>query len=234
MPEYVLLSDLHGNAPALQAVVDTESLDKEYIVLGDIHGLLAQPAAVMDLLHEIEPKVWLTGNHDKAIFHYNEGHVNSDALSEFELQHTLSSLSEEDCEFMSNLPFMEVWEDGDDTICAAHAKPWPSEASGYESGNAGVPKKDLPHVASNVADSYDLVLLGHTHEQYDLDCSQFGHPVTFVNPGSLGWDNSYSILDTEDGTVQHKSVKGKYNSDKVKSHIKQVLPDDAPSVGEWF
>jgi predicted phosphodiesterase len=232
MSEYVALSDIHGNAHALQKVVDEEGLDAEYVVLGDIHGLLAQPTETMRLLEDMEPEVLLAGNHDKAIFHHNEGHVASDALSKFELEHTLSKLNTEQQQFMSNLPFMEVWKDGAARIAAAHAKPWVEQASGYEQGNAGVPKGNIPHFASIVADDYDFVLLGHTHEQYDLDCSQFGHPVIFVNPGSLGWDNTYSVVDTESGEVAHKSVKT--DTDAIREHIQRLLPEDAPHTSEWF
>ena len=232
MSEYVVLSDLHGNAPALQKVLDEEGLNAAYIVLGDIHGLLAQPTETMRLLEDMEPEVLLAGNHDKAIFHHNEGHVASDALSKFELEHTLSKLNTEQQQFMSNLPFMEVWKDGAARIAAAHAKPWVEQASGYEQGNAGVPKGNIPHFASIVADDYDIVLLGHTHEQYDLDCSQFGHPVLFVNPGSLGWDNTYSVLDTEMGEVTHKSVET--DTDAIKEHIQGLLPKDAPHTSEWY
>lgn len=232
MSEYVLLSDIHGNAPALQAVVDKEGEDAEYIILGDLMGLLAYPKETMSLLNKMEPKVLLAGNHDKAIFHKGEGHVNSDELSQFELQHTLSLLSDKDCEFISNLPFMEVWKDGPARIAAAHAIPWPEQASGYEQGNAGVDTGAVPHVASVVSNDYDIVLLGHTHEQYDLDAARWGHPVHFVNPGSLGWDNTYSVVDTETGEVTHKNVES--TNDEVKEHVQSLLPEDAPHTGAWF
>ena len=232
MTQLVLVSDIHGNAPALKAVVEREGLDAEYVVLGDLHGLLAYPAEVMDLLNEMETRVLLAGNHDKAMFHHNEGHVNSDELSAFELNHTKSKLTLAQQGWLSNLPFMEVWKDGGSRICATHAMPWPEKASGYEAGNAGVPKGNVPHFASVVADDYDYVFHGHTHEQYDLDCFQFGHNVVFVNPGSLGWDNTYSVVDTDSGDVEHKSVEADHDS--LKEHVQSVLPDSAPHTRKWF
>jgi predicted phosphodiesterase len=234
MSKHVLLSDIHSNYPSLQAVVDKEGKNVKYSILGDIVGLLSYPSETVSLIKELDTETVLLGNHDRAIFHEGVGHVNSMKLSEFELTHTINNLSHEQIDIMQELPFIEVWEDGPHTNCAAHAKPWAAEASGYESGNAGVWKKDVPHVASTVADSYDFVLLGHTHQQYSLDCSQFGNPVTFVNPGSLGWNDTYSILDKATGDVEHKSVEGEYKRKSVKEHIQRLLPEDAPHTREWF
>jgi len=105
--EFVLVSDIHGNAPALEQVVEREGRDKEYMVLGDIHGLNAYPKETQELVQEVGNFV-LAGNHDKALFHHNEGHVNSDALSRFELRHTLDNLSDEQQNWMRERPFMEV------------------------------------------------------------------------------------------------------------------------------
>jgi len=229
--KYVVLSDVHGNAPALQAVVDEEGLDAEYVILGDLHGLLAYPKEVMDLLNEIEPHSLLAGNHDKAIFQKGEGHVNSTQLSRFELEHTLSNLTQAQQDVVKELPYMDVWQDGDSRIAATHAMPWPERASGYESGNAGVPKGNVPHFASIVANDYNYVFHGHTHEQYDLDASRWGHPVHFVNPGSLGYDDSYSVVDTDNGDVTHKSVE--YDTD-VRAHVQSLLPESAPHTREWL
>jgi len=232
MSEYVLISDIHGNAPALRSVIDREGLDAEYVVLGDIHGLLAYPKETVDLLNKMEPKVLLAGNHDKAIFHHNEGHVNSDALSKFELQHTKANLTPAQQGWMDSLPFMQVWQDGSARIAAAHAIPWPEQASGYEAGNAGIPKGNVPHFASVVADDYDFVFVGHSHEQFSLDAERWGHPVHFVNPGTLGYEDRYAVVDTETGNVSLKQVESTY--DEVKSHIKEVLPSVAPSVEMWL
>ena len=230
MSKLVLLSDIHGNAPALAKAVRREGAQADYVVLGDIHGLNAYPRKTVDIVRQLRgPK--LAGNHDKAIFHKGEGHVNSEALSKFEFNHTVENISHDDLEFMSDLPYFQVME-GSPRIALTHAMPWPEKASGYEAGNAGVPKGNVPHFASIVADDYDYVFHGHTHEQYDLDCSRFGHDVHFVNPGSLGWDKTYSVVDIDSGEVEHKSVEVDHES--LKEHVQSVLPDDAPHTREWF
>lgn len=120
--EFVVLSDIHGNYPALQEVVNIEGRDKEYIVLGDIHGLNAYPKETLDLVKELNNFV-LAGNHDKAIFEFGEGHVNNDKLSEFELYHTLSNLNSDNVEWMLDLSHLGVVQRGDSRICITHAYP---------------------------------------------------------------------------------------------------------------
>lgn len=229
--EFVVVSDLHGNAPALEKVIDREGKDSEYIILGDVHGLMAYPKETLDLVREVGDFV-LAGNHDKAIFHHGEGHVNSAELSSFELEHTLSSLSADDCEYMSNRPFMEVVQRGPSRIALCHAYPWPAQASGYEPGNAGISKGSVTSVASTVSDDYDYVFHGHTHTQYELDCSQWSHDVHFVNPGSLGYDGEYAVVETDHGGVSLKSVE--LDMEALRDHIASVLPEDAPPVSRWL
>lgn len=231
MSKFVLVSDIHGNYPALRAVIDAEgAYETEYIVLGDIHGLNAYPHLTQETVREVGDFV-LAGNHDKGIFEYGEGHVVSDELSEFELQHTLSNLSAEQVEWMLALSYLKVLTRNGERICLCHAYPWPSHASGYEPGNAGVKKRDVTQVAATVSDDYDWVFHGHTHEQYDLDCSKFGHDVHFVNPGSLGYDHTYSVVDVASGEVEHKSVEVK---EDVQAHVQEHLPEAAPHTEKWF
>jgi len=231
MSKLVLVSDLHGNAPALEKVIEREGRDKEYIILGDIHGLLAWPNEIYDLVRDVGSVV-LAGNHDKAIFHHGEGHVNSAELSSFEVEYTLSQLSQEQKDWMRSLPYLKVFTDGDSRLCATHAIPWPEKASGYESGNAGVTKGSVTHIASVVSDDYDWVFHGHTHEQYSLDCSKFGHGVHFVNPGALGYGGTYASVDVSTDSVDLRSIE--LDTESMKDHVRNVLPDDCPSVDQWL
>jgi|APHM01.1.fsa_nt_gi Calcineurin-like phosphoesterase. len=230
MSEYVIVSDIHGNAPALRRVAFEEGFKEKYLVLGDLHGLCAYPTETVQLVKNLGTHV-IAGNHDRAIFHENEGHVVSEELSEFELSHTLDNLTPLSMKFMYDLSCLDVVQDSNQRMCLCHAYPWPEQASGYEAGNSGVTKGDVVQIASVVSDDYDWVFHGHTHEQYDLDCSKFGHDVHFINPGSLGYDNTYSVVDVATGEVEHKSVEVEAD---VSGHIQDALPEDAPHVEEWF
>lgn len=232
MTEYVLVSDIHGNAPSLKAILDKEGYDKNYVVLGDIVGLCSYPKETVQTVKEISD-VALKGNHGKAILQKGEGHVVSDELSAFELEHTVSKLSDEQVDWMKQLPHLDVIEQGGQRICLTHALPWPEMASGYEEGNMGITKGQVTEIAATVNDDYNWVWHGHSHQQYDLDCSKFQRlDIHFVNPGSLGYQQTYSTVDTETGTVTHKSVD--IDMDEVEAHISDQLPADCPPTSEWF
>lgn len=232
MSKLVLLSDIHANARALESAIIYEGWDAEYVILGDIMGLNGFPQETLELVQSVDPLVVLGGNHDKAIFRHKEGHVNSEELSSYELEHTRSSLSNDGIEYMQNLPYLEDFEHGGTKIRAAHAEPNIGAASGYVAGNLGVPKSDIVKHAARLSDRFDWVFLGHTHEQYDVDCTKFGHGVHFVNPGSLGWSGEYATVDTSTGEVELKTVE--WDENAVKERIADSLPDDAPSVNEWL
>ena len=232
MSKYVIISDIHGNAPAIESVIKEEGSDSHYLILGDLMGLNSYPSETIDLIQSLDTKVVLAGNHDKAIFEYKEGHVNSDKLSEFEYSHTINNLSDTQIAYMQTLPYMDIIEKEGSRICATHAMPYPEKASGYEKGNAGIPKSNVLTIASTVADDYDYVFHGHTHQQYELDCSKFGHDVRFVNPGSVGYSGNYATIDTNSGDVKLKQVE--VDDGKIMKHIDRVMSEDMPSVWSWY
>jgi predicted phosphodiesterase len=82
-----------------------------------------------------------------------------------------------------------------------------------------------------VAEEFDYVLLGHTHEQDVLDCRQFGHDVTVLNPGSVGQpldsEAEYAVIDTDRTSVELRSVP--YDESKVVDRLQNV---NVPSI--WW
>ena len=63
---YAVLSDIHGNLEAFEAVlksVRSDSID-EYISLGDVVGYGADPSPVIKILQSIKPRFLIAGNHD--------------------------------------------------------------------------------------------------------------------------------------------------------------------------
>jgi predicted phosphodiesterase len=64
---YLILTDIHGNLHALEAVLDAaEGVGYDQIlVLGDLVGYGADPGAVLDRVMALEPAAIIRGNHDK-------------------------------------------------------------------------------------------------------------------------------------------------------------------------
>jgi len=222
--KYLVISDIHGNYPALKAILDKEKSNIDGIIfVGDIVGLMGFPSETAEAIMN-ESTHAVKGNHDVAVLEWKEGHVNSPELSKFELDLNWDNLSDEQVEWISNLsPLKKVPEEG---LLIAHAEPSIEMASGTQKGNFGVRKKDYISVASNVDDVYNFVLLGHTHHQAKVDCNKFGHDVTVLNPGSagqpIGKPAEYAIIDTEEKTSSLQSVEYEYEEVENKLDTENV------------
>ncbi|MEX2542544.1 MAG: metallophosphoesterase family protein [Trueperaceae bacterium] len=73
---YLLLSDIHGNAVALEAVLDhaRQRRWEKVLFLGDLVGYYPQPERVTNMLRELEPVACLLGNHDELLLAMAAGH----------------------------------------------------------------------------------------------------------------------------------------------------------------
>lgn len=221
--KYLVISDIHGNYPALKSIFNKELDNVDGVIfVGDIIGLMGYPSETVELIMN-EATHAIKGNHDIAVLEWMEGHVNSPELSEFELNLNWDNLSVEQVDWITNLgPLKRVPKEG---LLMAHAKPTLELASGAERGNSGVSKGEYISVAADVdSEVYDFVLLGHTHHQGMVDCSRFGHDIIILNPGSAGQPvdklAEYAIIDTDKKTAELSSVE--YDWDEVKNHLKDL------------
>jgi diadenosine tetraphosphatase ApaH/serine/threonine PP2A family protein phosphatase len=62
---YLVLSDIHANLEALEAVLSTVTGIDRTLVLGDVIGYGADPNAVVDRLRQLPDATFIRGNHDK-------------------------------------------------------------------------------------------------------------------------------------------------------------------------
>jgi putative phosphoesterase len=179
-----LISDVHANLPALEAVLSDmpESVD-EVVCLGDVVGYNPFPEECVDLVRE-ECDYVLQGNHDREIRNPEYGN-NQQAVQGLQLAE--DSLDDEGIEYLLELPETQELADGD--ILAAHSHP--------ENTDEYVFPSDFSDISSYL-DSRDAVVLGHTHLQA---VERFDDGVV-LNPGSVGQPRdessaAYATLDTE-------------------------------------
>ena len=64
---YLVLTDIHGNIDALDAVLAAAGPVDEHLVLGDVVGYGAGPNEVIERVQALEPAAIIRGNHDKVI-----------------------------------------------------------------------------------------------------------------------------------------------------------------------
>jgi predicted phosphodiesterase len=213
-----LLSDIHANLPALEAVAaDLPPIDEVW-VLGDIVGYGPQPNEVIATLQAMGARSVL-GNHDgAAVGTVETAYFNPDARAAIEWTATVVDANARS--YIATLP--EVRRDG--AVTAVHGSPrdpiWE-----YITG---------PSVAADNFGAFDtrLCLFGHTHLPIVFGATDGtvtsiqglpGETVALrgmralVNPGSVGQprdglrDAAYAILTTgdapEDDAVEFRRVR---------------------------
>lgn len=193
----VIISDVHGNYEALQAL--SEDCD-ELWVLGDLVNYGPQPKEVVDWVRA-KASLVVRGNHDHSIG-YDEDprctpryHDMADATRRF----SASVLSEDQKTFLRNLPLKAEILRGKTRFYLTHARP-SDPLYGYCPQDSDEWVKEVESVAA------DVVLVGHTHTPF---VRKLGSQV-LINPGSLGQpktgnpDACYAVW--EDGKFHLKSV----------------------------
>src|SRR5687768_4926791 len=64
---YLVLTDIHGNVDALEAVLAAAGVVDAHLVLGDVVGYGAGPNEVIERVRALAPAAIIRGNHDKVI-----------------------------------------------------------------------------------------------------------------------------------------------------------------------
>ncbi len=149
---YVLISDIHGNLEALQAVLAFVRKLEPYQLycLGDVVGYGANPRECMDILRD-EANLILAGNHDLAV----AGIISSDdfnPMAQAAVEWTRDQLGEEDLSTLSNLPLVYI----DRDYCFTHASPIEPMRFNYVHA-----LEDVGGVLSSIGQRFCFV--GHTH-----------------------------------------------------------------------
>ena len=154
--KYAILSDIHGNLEALNAVLAKcreEGVD-EYISLGDIVGYNANPKECLDLLRSLKLAGAVKGNHDE----YAAG--NDSAMEGFNphakaaVIWTKSKLSPADRAYLTGLPMRKTLKNT--LITIVHATLDSPDSWGYIF--------DAHHAADNFAYQFTpLCFIGHSH-----------------------------------------------------------------------
>lgn len=200
-----VLSDIHANLAALEAVIADMPPVEQTWVLGDIVGYGPQPSEVIETLQGLGARSVL-GNHDgAAIGLVQSRYFNPDARAAIEW--TAEMLDENSRAYLASLPEMRV----DEPLTAVHGSPrdpmW-EYITGSDVAEANIGAFDTR-----------LCLFGHTHQPvifHDIDGeieTTSGRPGSLapidattralINPGSVGQPRdgipgaAYAIVDVD-------------------------------------
>ncbi len=203
----LLISDIHGNLEALEAVLADAGAARVVWVLGDVVGYGPDPNGCIDRLLELQPQRWLAGNHDlAAIGALSDADFNSDARAA--IRWTRRRLTDGSRKLLSTLASRSDPADGPFTL--AHGSPrHPVWEYILDAATAG---ENFDHFERQIC------LFGHTHTpaiyEQAIDGARrlplaVGEVVApgdrrwLVNPGSVGQPRdgdpraSYMIVELE-------------------------------------
>ena len=150
---YLILSDIHSNLDALDAVLAAAPPDTwdRVIVLGDLVGYGADPNAVVDRVRALVPLAVIRGNHDKACCGIEDA-SNFNHIARIAATWTEDQLTSENRDYLRDLPAGPVSIDERLEIC--HGSPFDEDHYIFDAEDA---RRALE------AGDRQLCLFGHTH-----------------------------------------------------------------------
>ena len=227
----LLLSDIHANLPALEAVLAHAGRYDDVWVLGDLVDYGPWPGEVIDTVRSLGPSVSVRGNHDHAAAYGVDcgcGPRTWRASVETRRLITLPKLSKGDLEYLANLPLKAQ---PAPTILAVHGSPR-NPLHGYLHHKPDTIERELnPTLRLSKAKTprnrktlgYTLLVHGHTHKPGTTTYQE----ATLVNPGSVGQPRdgdpraSYAIIELDGDRVTGVRLhRVQYNIEKVVSAIR--------------
>ncbi|WP_162048016.1 metallophosphoesterase family protein [Vibrio taketomensis] len=179
MIRLAILSDIHSNSFALQAVIEHARNEgvSQFVNLGDIlYGPIA-PRATYDLLRPLNVTT-ICGNQDRQIFQATESELNTNPT----LQFILDDLGNEPQQWMQKLPFdYQITPQ----IYACHGTPIDDLTYLLEDTQSGYPqlRADREIIRLLAGNTSPIVLCGHTHIPR---CVELSTGQIVINPGSVG------------------------------------------------
>ncbi len=234
-----LISDIHANVRALQAVLDDINIQDGIAAtyhLGDLVGYAPWPNETVTLLKAFRIE-GIGGNYDSTVAtdYKHCGCKYEDARQE-ELSHlsyewTRKHCSDETKQFLRRLPFrMDVRPNGGHapgpTVILVHGTPTLNTLYWTEDRPDSFCVK-MAEMAG--ARKGDVLCFGHTHKPWHREVEE----VHFVNTGSVGrpkdgdWRAGYVILDLSSEHLTVDFVRVKYDLEQAMAGIRRSdLPDE--------
>lgn len=173
-----ILSDIHGNSLALEAVLDhaNDAGITRFVNLGDTFYGPLDPAGTWRILRDMAMPTVL-GNQDRILLEEGKAWEDNPAF-----QAALSALGKEGLAWVRDLPVSLKLDD----ILLCHGTPQDDMKYLLEDISTGLPAvRDCASIEADIfpaAAACSLVLAGHSHHPGLVNCGD----VTLVNPGSVG------------------------------------------------
>jgi putative phosphoesterase len=230
MDSVAVITDIHGNLPALQAAlarIDELAITRVYCG-GDLVGYGPNPNEVCALIAERDiPTIY--GNYDYAIARdlddcgcaYVTAHDRQ--LGRRSVQWTLAHTDQASKDFMRQLPFDLRFEIGGTPVHLVHGSPRKVNEYLFEDKPASLYER----LAKD--EDADLLVFGHTHKPW---VDEFGG-VVFANCGSVGKPkdgdprSAFAVLRRTAGRVEVEIERVAYDAQAVARDVSAAgLPEE--------
>ncbi len=214
----LVVSDIHGNLPALEAVLDDAPGADTVICCGDLTGYYPWPDDVVGIARE-QGFLAVRGNHDEAIITGSTFGMAGAAATA--ARWTTEAIADDTRAFLEKLPYTRREAVHGVDVLVAHGSP-----------RAPVEEYVYPDTVSeqflqeqNI--DADILLLGHTHVPFAKTVAD----TLVVNPGSVGQPRdgdpraAYAVVDLAEQTADIHRVE--YPVAEVQEAVRGAgLPDE--------
>jgi predicted phosphodiesterase len=237
--KYALISDVHANLPALEAVLDHVSRQPEVTAtyhLGDLVGYAPWPNETVALIQDSKiPGV--AGNYDSTVgSDYKHCGCRYEDPRQEELSHisygwTLQQVSPATKAFLAGLPFrIDLLPNGGHAsgprVVLVHGTPTLITVYWTEDRSDDFCLKMAGHAGAKPG---DVIVFGHTHIPWHREVGG----IHFVNTGSVGrpkdgdWRAGYVLLEVATGSARVENMRVEYDVERAMQGIRESeLPDD--------
>ncbi len=232
-----ILSDIHGNMQALEAVMSDikENKCEKVLCLGDLAMAGPQPDKAIDFVREQNNWEVIQGNTDKMIADFSpeilENAKNNFPVMGNALADDVKLLDDDRKEFLKNLPAQKELEIEGVKILLVHGSP----RRNNEDILPNQPLSKIEEILEGV--SADLIFCGHTHIPAGY---QTNKRQTVVNVGSVGRPmtkepkSCYVIADFENGgfSIEHRFID--YDRDLAAKLMRERRFDGADKIANMI
>ena len=189
MSKFAIISDIHGNYPALKTVlrdIDLQEVDKIYC-LGDIVAKGCNSEECVNLIKE-NCEIVLRGNSDRNMSHVRDL-SNETELERSRINWNQKRLSKETMDYLQNLPFCHEFYMSGSLIRMFHASPTKdNEVIINRDVYSKLYEMFLPSDKTESKNIADIVIFGHLHHSF----LEKIYNKTLINAGSVG--NSFDPI----------------------------------------
>ena len=233
MTRVAVITDIHANLPALDAVlarIDEQGIETTYCG-GDLVGYGPRPDEVCARIEDRGiPTIY--GNYDWAIARDEEdcgcAYVTKHdrEIGQLSVDWTLEHTGRRAKDFMRELPFDIRFELAGERVRLVHGSPRKVNEYLFEDK----PARTFERIAAGA--DCDVLVFGHTHRPW---VHEYGG-VTFVNCGSVGKPKdgdlraAFAVLGERDGSVEVEIQRVEYPAEPVAAEMREAgLPDELAS-----